>query len=304
MTRWTPLLVLSGLFASASNASAFLPNAKSFLDQNCAECHDSETKKAGLDLTALRYLPEDEANFGTWVKVHDRVESGEMPPKKKARPDAAKLDAFLKGLASELTASEKMIIARDGRAMQRRLNRYEYENALRDLLNVPWVQIRNRLPDDGEAHRYNKSGEALDVSHVQLARYMSVADYAMRQAMSVQLERPATTTNRYYARNEPSLTGNFRPRENGTLPDRHSFPVLDSHAQPDVRAGRAPLSDPAARDREAVGKVSSIFRDAGGYSWGQFRAPVAGRYRLRFSGYSIWVSGGGIGRWFYEGQGR
>ena len=31
--------------------------------------------------------------------------------------------------------------------------------------------------------------------------------------------------------------------------------------------------------------------------------PAAGRYRLRFSGYTIWVSGGGIGRWFYEGQG-
>ena len=53
-----------------------------------------------------------------------------------------------------------------------------------------------------------------------------------------------------------------------------------------------------------MGKVSSIFSDAGGYSWGQFRAPVDGRYRLRFSGYSIWVSGSGIGRWFYEGQGE
>jgi hypothetical protein len=87
------------------------------------------------------------------------------------------------------------------------------------------------------------------------------------------------------------------------LPDRHSFPVLDSHAQPEVRAGRAPISEPATKEREAVGRVSSIFSDAGGYSWGQFRAPIAGRYRLRFKGYTIWVSGGGIGRWFYEGQG-
>ena len=49
-----------------------------------------------------------------------------------------------------------------------------------------------------------------------MARYLSSADYAMRQAMSVHLERPSTTSNRYYARDEPSLTGNFQPRENGT----------------------------------------------------------------------------------------
>jgi hypothetical protein len=302
------ILIIFGWWLAAFSVlpgagAALLPAVKPFIETHCADCHDGVMKEANLDLTALPFDPENPANLATWIKIHDRVQAGEMPPKKKARPEAGALDAFVKSMAATLTTSEQAIAARDGRAMQRRLNRYEYENALRDLLNVPWVQIKNRLPEDGEAYRYNKAGEALDVSHVQMARYLDVADYAMRQAMSVQLERPPTTANRYYARDEPSLTGNFQPRENGTLPDRLSFPVLDSRAQPDVRAGRAPLSDPATRDREAVGRVSSIFSDAGSYSWGQFRAPVAGRYRLRFSGYTIWVSGGGIGRWFYEGQG-
>lgn len=279
------------------------PLAAPFIENHCADCHDDITRQAGLNLLDLGYRPDDSANLAIWVRVHDRVKAGEMPPPKKPRPEPAELTSFTESLAASLVASERAIVEREGRAMQRRLNRYEYENTLRDLLQVPWVQIRDRLPEDGEAHRFNKLGEALDVSHVQMARYLSVADYTMRQAMSAHLERPPTTTNRYYARNEPSLTGNFRPRENGTLPDRHSFPVLDSRAQPDVRMGRAPLSDPATREREAVGRVSSIFSDAGGYSWGQFRAPVSGRYRLRFSGYTIWVSGGGISRWFYEGQG-
>jgi hypothetical protein len=59
---------------------------------------------------------------------------------------------------------------------------------------------------------------------------------------------------------------------------------------------------PETREREAVGKVSSIFSDAGRYSW-SFRAPATGRYRVKVAGYTIWVGGGGIGRWFYEGQG-
>ncbi len=179
-------------------------------------------------------------------------------------------------------------ISRDGRAVNRRLNRYEYENSLRDLLHLPWLQIRDTLPEDGELHRYNKVGEALDVSHVHLSRYMNAADNAIRQAIIVRLDRPQRSSKRYYARDEFSLAGNFWPRENGTLPDRLSFPVLDSRAQPDVRSGEAPKSTPDTREREAVGRVSSIFSDAGGYSWGQFRVPASGRYKLRFKGYSIW----------------
>src|SRR4029079_15694868 len=61
--------------------------------------------------------------------------------------------------------------------------------------------------------------------------------------------------------------------------------------------------DPDAREREAVGKVSSIFSDDGGYSWG-VRASATGRYHIKLAGYTVWVGGGGIGRWFYEGQGQ
>src|SRR4029078_423829 len=115
--------------------------------------------------------------------------------------------------------------AREGRATKRRLNRYEYENALRDLLNVPWARVKDRLPLDRARFGFNKSADALDVSFVQMDRYLSASDYAMRQAMSAAHERPSRTVRRIYARD---VITNFLPRENGTLSDRLSFPVLDS----------------------------------------------------------------------------
>jgi hypothetical protein len=259
-------------------------------------------KKGRLDLTRLAFDPKDSANLAVWVKLHDRVRAGEMPPRTRARPDAARQKAFVDGLAQSIIAAEREALAGEGRAVLRRLNRHEYENALRDLLGVPWAQVADRLPEDGEAHRFNKSGEALDVSYLTMSRFMDSANYALRLAMATHLERPAKTTRRLYARDEFSLR-NWWPRENGTLPDRLSFPVLDSRAQPDLRAGRAPATSPATREREAVGKVSSIFSDAGGYGWNGWRAPVAARYKLRIAGYTIWVAGGGVARWFYEGQG-
>ena len=69
----------------------------------CSTCHNDADKKGGLDLTSLKYDPGDPANFSTWVKVHDRVQAGEMPPKEKIRPNPVELAAFVKGLESSLT---------------------------------------------------------------------------------------------------------------------------------------------------------------------------------------------------------
>lgn len=298
-----PAYVAAALFAASGMAAGLpFPGADAFLQKNCAACHNSATPAARLDLTKLVFDPANPDNFAIWVKLHDRVSAAEMPPAPLPRPAAESLAAFVNGLSGALTSYERTVAANRGRAGLRRLNAYEYENSIRDLLDIPWVQIKSKLPQDGEAWRYNKIGSALDVSHVQLSRYMSSVDYALRQAMAAKLVQPPTATTRIYARQEPSLR-NFRAREGNTRTDRLNFPVLDSHAQPEVRAGRSPISNPEAKDREAIGRVSSIFSDAGGFSWSSFRVPSAGRYRIRVKGYTIWVSGGGVDHWNYTGFG-
>jgi hypothetical protein len=300
---FTPLL-LSGIFAGAFQVTAEPSFSGVFIGKNCVSCHSATVHSGGLDLTKLAFEPSNPDNFATWVKVHDRVSAGEMPPKPMPRPEAESLTRFVDGLSAALAGYERTVVAERGRAGLRRLNSYEYENALRDLLAVPWVQIKGKLPQDGEAYRFNKIGSALDVSHIQLSRYMSSADYAMREAMASKLVHPEPATIRIYARQEPGLARNFRPREGNTRTDRLNFPVLDSHAQPDVRAGRSRISSPEIKEREAIGRVSSIFSDAGGFSWSSFRVPAPGRYRIRVKGYTIWVSGGGVDHWNYEGFGQ
>lgn len=300
--RLLRLAVLALCVARPARAAESSAPDPAFLRDYCTRCHNDVDKKGRLDLTRLAFAPNDSANLAVWVKVHDRVKAGEMPPRVGPGPTRPGGKPLWRAWHGGIVAAERASLAGEGRAVERRLNRQEYENALRDLLGVPWAAIAHRLPEDGEAYRFNKSGEALDVSYVQIARFMDAADYALRLAMATRLGRPAKTTRKLYARDEPSLR-NWRPRENTTLPDRLSFPVLDAHAQPEVRAGRAPATSPETREREAVGKVSSIFSDAGGYSWNGWRAPVAARYKLRIAGYTIWVGGGGVARWFYEGQG-
>jgi len=272
---------------------------RQFVEKNCVECHDTDTKKGELDLTALKFDPANATNFSRWVLVHDRVSNGEMPPKKKPRPEPADLEAFTKSLSSSLVSVERSRIAKEGRATRRRLNRYEYENALRDLLHAPWLQVRDSLPEDGEADRFNKIGDALDVSHVQMARYLGAADYALRQAMATQAERPEPRVKRYYARDQRSYTGPMKFNVFNTAPERATFPVLGFQGQPDVRKGDAPIASTNAelRELEGVGVVASAYEPIEP-KFNQFRAPVAGHYKLRFNAYSVWVGPGESNKWF------
>jgi hypothetical protein len=261
-----------------------------FIGNHCAECHDASVKKGGLDLTALKFDLTDETNFATWVTVHDRVTAGEMPPKKKVRPPGAELSVFTNFLNTALLAADRAQVAKSGRATERRLNRYEYEESLRDLLSLPYLDVKEFLPEDRESHGFNKIGDALDVSHVQMARYLTAADFALRQAASPQVARPETRTNRFYTWGEREFTGKIGtegPR------NRRTFPLLGYDLQCDLMDKNAPKLEPSAdaerRGTESIAVVVSTYEPTE-IRFGGFRAPVAGRYRLKFSGYSIWMA--------------
>jgi hypothetical protein len=110
-------------------------------------------------------------------------------------------------------------------------------SALRDLLHAPWLQIRDALPEDGEAHRFNKVGEALDMSHVQMARYLSAAEYGLRQAMAQYAEKPELKVRRYYARDQRSYTGPMKFTVFNTRPSGRRSRCWDLKGSPRFAAG-------------------------------------------------------------------
>jgi hypothetical protein len=297
MTGWFQRLLFAALPVAGAGAS-LPPGATAFIERHCASCHDDVERKGGLDLGALRLDPANPGDLARWARIHDRAAAGEMPPQNKARPEPARLASFLRELGESLQAAESARIAAAGRGGARRLNALEYENAVRDLLAAPWLQLRGQFPEDGEAHRFNKAASALDVSHVHLARYLSAADHAFRQVLSVRHALTPATVARHYAREQRTLTGKFSGSIFNSSPDRMTYPLLDLITpQPEVRRLQAPLTagpaDPVLREREAVGWVSSNYPGFT-YRWDGFRAPVAGRYRIRFSGHTLWAAPGGI----------
>ncbi len=162
------------------------------IEQNCTDCHDAETKKGKLDLTALTFDLADPRAMDRWVQVFDRVENGEMPPKSEdMKPEDRK--ALLTALDSSLQAASAAATAKKGRGPMRRLNRIEFEQNLRDLLALPHLDIRDILPADRESHHFDKVASTLDISHVQLTGYLDAVETALRQAV---VTSPAPPTSK------------------------------------------------------------------------------------------------------------
>ncbi len=114
--------------------------------------------------------------------------------------------AFLGEVADTITVEQDRLASEFGWSVAKRLNWKEYENSVRDLLHLPEIELASMLPQDGEVHGFAKVGQALDVSHVLIEAYLDAAESALRAALDFPAEKPASTTTRYYAREQGRMS--------------------------------------------------------------------------------------------------
>jgi hypothetical protein len=181
---------------SGLQAKAIPENLMAFVDQHCADCHDREMKKGGLDLYSLGFELGDREVFKKWQRVFERVDAGEMPPGEKRRPEKGDKEQFLNRLHGPLLVADKADVAAFGRVRGRRLTRTEYEHTLHDLLGID-VPLKNLLPEDGRSHGFETVASVQQLSHHQMARYLDVADRALDEAFKRALKGDETFKKRF-----------------------------------------------------------------------------------------------------------
>src|SRR5437588_262860 len=93
------------------------------LEQHCVDCHGPTTAKAGLRLDTLTAEFADPEKARVWQKVLDRVQAGEMPPKKRPRPPPADTKQTLSWVHENLLAADRRAQPPAGSLVLRRLNR-------------------------------------------------------------------------------------------------------------------------------------------------------------------------------------
>jgi mono/diheme cytochrome c family protein len=145
---------------------------RAVLDQYCVGCHNDRVKNADLSLQQVD-LTHLDAHAEALEKVIRKVDAGMMPPQGARRPDpavASGLTTWLKEGLDRVAAAKP----NPGRSPLRRLNRAEYGNAIRDLLELQ-VDVASLLPPDDSSYGFDNIADVLGSSPTLLERYLNAA---------------------------------------------------------------------------------------------------------------------------------
>ena len=163
------------------------------LDRYCVPCHNARLETAGLALDLHDVHRIADAPL-VWESVVRKLRAGAMPPAPRPRPDASTYDRFVLYLESELDRAA-LLAPNPGRTeVFHRLNRTEYQNAVRDLLDLE-IDVADLLPADGASYGFDNIAGVLSVSPTLLERYLVAARKISRVAVG--RPSPSATTETF-----------------------------------------------------------------------------------------------------------
>ena len=208
--------------ATSPSASAVpdVSGQRALLDQYCVTCHNQKLKTANLlldqlDLAHLR----DHADIGE--KVVRKLRAGMMPPSGMPRPDQATREKLISWMEGELDRGAATHLPPPG---LHRLNRVEYANAIRDLLDVQ-VDPSKFLPSDDSTHGFDNMAGTLTMSPALIEAYLSAAGKISRMAIG-DVSNPSQIV--YDGPTDTSQNGHIEGNPFGTrggMVVKHQFPA-------------------------------------------------------------------------------
>jgi mono/diheme cytochrome c family protein len=230
------VVVLLGLLATrpvpVAAAAAAGDDARAFLQTYCITCHTQQMKARGTVPVALDTLDVSAIvnDAKTWELVARKMRGGMMPPIGMKRPDKTAHEQFLAYVEGELDRAARARPNPGRTESFHRLNRTEYRNAVRDLLDLD-VDVSGWLPPDDASYGFDNIAGVLKISPTLLERYLSAAQRISRTALGI---APPSPTVDYFRvaddrAQEQELPGQpFGTR--GGVSIRHNFPMDATYA--------------------------------------------------------------------------
>src|SRR6266850_135114 len=202
--------------APATSATA----QRALLDQYCITCHNDRTKRANLTLEKLDLATVGD-NPQLWEKVVRKLRAGVMPPPGMRRPELTAYTGLTEWLEGQIDRKAKV---NPGTIVLHRLNRAEYANAVRDLVDLE-IDPATLLPADDASRGFDNVAGSLTLSSTLLESYANAAGKVARMAVGywkTPTERtyiaPSDTSQEYHIEGQPFGT-------RGGIVVNHVFPA-------------------------------------------------------------------------------
>ena len=174
-----------------ATASGFASNVTPFTSKYCVSCHGAEKPEAGLSLT--KYVDEKGLlkDRRIWERAFEMIKAGEMPPRENPQPSADEKSKILDYLHEKLHKIDCSKVSDPGRVTIRRLNRAEYNNTIRDLMQVSF-RPADDFPSDDVGYGFDNIGDVLSLPPLLMEKYLNAAEKIASDAiLSVEIENPS-----------------------------------------------------------------------------------------------------------------
>jgi hypothetical protein len=215
-----------GAQAPAPNVAAAAPTPRVFLDTYCVTCHNQKLKTAGLMLDTVD-LAKPGVHAEVLEKVIGKLRAGSMPPPGMSRANEATYRIVASALENEIDKAWAANPNPGRIGAVQRLNRAEYNNAIRDLLAVD-LDVKALLPGDDTADgSFDNFADTLSISTAHLERYMSVARQVTRLATGLPPVKPSLETFEVplHVLQEDRMSEDLPFGSRGGLAIHYDFPV-------------------------------------------------------------------------------
>jgi hypothetical protein len=171
----------SATMVSAQNpAATSVDSQRALVNEYCAGCHNEKLKSAGFSWAEVD-LAHPEKNAPQMERVIRKLRAGMMPPAGAKRPDAAALQALAAGIETRIDQDAAAHPYIKPPALHR-LNRTEYRNSVRDLLDID-VELSGLLPADAKTDSFDNIADSLTVTPALMQGYVRAAEKISREAV-------------------------------------------------------------------------------------------------------------------------
>lgn len=158
---------------------------RSLVKQFCVDCHSASHAERDLDLGRFQTLAEIRKEPEIWVKVADRLEKGEMPPKDAAQPSSEQLNQLRDWVNRYLRAEARDNAGDPGPVILRRLNNAQYIRTIHDLTGIPLDPTHTFPSDSAAGEGFTNTGGSLVMSPALLSKYFEAAKEISSHAVLV-----------------------------------------------------------------------------------------------------------------------
>ncbi|MEK6234555.1 MAG: DUF1592 domain-containing protein, partial [Planctomycetales bacterium] len=169
------------------NLADFKKHVAPVFTKNCVACHGPNKAEGKLRVDQLNPDLLKGPDVNKWLEIFGALSNGEMPPEDEPKyqlADGPRAN-IIQWLGQEIQKASKARRDEGGHSSFRRMTKYEYNYALRDLLGLPYEFAGNLPPETISEDGFKNSSDLLRMSAMQFQTYREVGLKALQQAAAI-----------------------------------------------------------------------------------------------------------------------